>query len=397
MSIVRLEGILQHYDWGSLTEMARILNREPSGRPEAELWLGSHPKGPARISNEGAPAQDLRSLLAEQPRLLGGGRRELPFLFKVLCAASPLSLQAHPDQDQAAAGFAEEEARGIALDDPARLFKDQRHKPELIFALSDFSALCGFITPQEAADRLELYGVGQDLLPARRLLLASANQEHFPKEYLAEILALRGDELRTVLAALTRGARNRSKRTGQDGRFAELLLKLSQRFGDDPGILAAMTLRFVELRPGEALFLPARTLHSYVHGSGIEVMANSDNVIRGGLTSKHVDRTALMNSLSWETRAVTRVPVETKADQHGASVSRFLSPAEEFSLCLVSVSGGKTVPRRGPSVLLGLSGHVVVHSAGQRHRLGQGDQLFCSALIEYELAGSGQVAVCSPG
>lgn len=397
MNIVRLEGIVQHYDWGSLTELARILKREPCGRPEAELWIGSHPKGPARIVSEGAEVPDLRALLAAQPRLLGGGRRELPFLFKVLCAAFPLSLQAHPDREQASEGFAREEEKGINALDPRRIFKDSQHKPELILALSDFSALSGFTSPQEAADRLEFYGVSHELLPARRLLLASANQERFPKEYLEKVLSLRGDQLRVILAAISKGARLRSKQSGKEGRFAEVLLTLLQRFAVDPGILAAMTLRLVELRPGEALFLPARTLHSYLHGSGIEVMANSDNVIRGGLTSKHVDRAALMKVLSWDTRAADRVPVETKADRHGAAVTRFVSPAEEFSLSLVSVSGGRTVPRPGPSVLLGLSGHVVVHSAGQRHRLAQGDQLFCSALIEYELAGSGQVAVCSPG
>ncbi len=274
--LVRIANTPRPYAWGSTTAIAELLGNDPSGGPEAELWFGSHPGSPARVV-AGAEEADLAEWAAAHAP---GGR--LPFLLKLLAAAAPLSLQVHPTAAQAREGFARESAAGIALDDPARNYKDDQHKPELIVAVTDtFRALCGFRPVAESRADLATLGDAR-LAPLLERLTGD--------DALLEVLSwLLSDDARVaeVVAALTEMA---SSTTGDErGLWLGTARTLAQHCPGDPGIAISTLLNTVLLRPGEALYLPAGNIHAYVEGMGIELMAASDNVLRGGLTSKHVD------------------------------------------------------------------------------------------------------------
>ncbi len=282
---LRIDNAPRDYAWGSARAIADLLGTVPSGRPEAELWLGAHPGSPARIV-EGAPEADLAEWAAShRPE----GR--LPFLLKVLAAAAPLSLQAHPTLAQAAEGFAREQAQGIPIDAAHRNYKDPFHKPELLVAVSDpFRALAGFRPVSEA--RAELAAMDDPrLAPLVERLRSDADLG-------AAFTWLIGRErgVDGAVAAIT----ERAQRVADDPTASEGMRTaaiLARHYPGDPGIAISLLMHTVLLTPGEALYLPAGNLHAYVDGLGIELMAASDNVLRGGLTPKHVDVPELMSVL----------------------------------------------------------------------------------------------------
>jgi mannose-6-phosphate isomerase len=267
------------YAWGSSTAIAELQGRTPSGRPEAELWLGTHPGSPSRLVGREGTLSDVVG--------------ELPFLLKILAAATPLSLQAHPTTAQAQQGFARENAAGIPLDAPNRTYKDPYAKPELMYALSDeFRALCGFRPVAETRAALSAGAVGH-LLPELRsdadirrvfewLLSGDPSVSGVVAEVSAASVSAPGDSWRTV-----RG--------------------LVDHFPGDPGIVISLLLHTVVLRRGEALYLPPGNIHAYQEGLGIELMGASDNVLRGGLTPKHVDVAELLTVLDFRALPAPRI------------------------------------------------------------------------------------------
>lgn len=242
-----LVGAPQHYAWGSPTAIPAALGLDPDGRPWAELWWGTHPGGPTMVARPGADAVPLAEVAGP-----------LPYLVKLLAAAQPLSLQAHPSAAQAAAGFALEDERGVPLTAPQRNYKDPHGKPEILVAITPFEALCGFRPVDEAAHDLETHGGA----PVADRLRAEG-----PLGTLSWLLRER------PAIALTH----------------PLFRRLEAHYPGDPGAVVAVLLNRVDLEPGQALFLPAGVLHMYLFGVGLEVMGASDNVLRGGLTPKHVD------------------------------------------------------------------------------------------------------------
>jgi len=330
---VPLRATPRDYAWGSSTAIAEVLGSEPSGRPEAELWLGAHPGAPTPIADPSTVGghADLERWLAADPAALGG-RGSLPFLLKVLAAAHPLSLQAHPDLDRAAAGFAAENERGVPLDAPHRNYKDALHKPELIVALRDgFEALCGF-RELAATDALlvDLVASAPDPAAAARITML--------RGMLAAPDGLR-DTVRILLEQLPGGlldALVASAAAPGSGAFdAERALvgRLAEEYPGDPGIAVALLLNLVTLRAGEALYLPAGNIHAYLRGIGVELMAASDNVLRGGLTPKHVDVTELLEVLEFEPRPV---PWLTPTDLGGGR-SLFVPDVPDFELLRVDL------------------------------------------------------------
>lgn len=256
--LVRIENSARQYAWGSETLLADLQGREPSGQPEAEIWFGTHPVSPARVSETGEALSELIE--------------PLPFLVKFLAAAEPLSIQAHPDRARAEKRFAEENAAGIALDDPARLYRDANHKPELLVAITDFAALCGFRPIAEAVDEIESLAIAAPELEELVRALEGGG-------YKAAVeWAFAHPELTDRLDASRCLSRRR----------ARLIEELCERYPADAGVLVSLLLNLVQLAPGEAIYLPAGNPHSYLQGLGVEVMAASDNVLRGGLTKKHV-------------------------------------------------------------------------------------------------------------
>jgi mannose-6-phosphate isomerase len=284
--MIRVDNTPRDYAWGSSTAIAALRGLAPSGSPEAELWLGTHPGSPTRIvgAADGEP-QTIAELLSAR------GEQPLPYLLKILAAAHPLSIQAHPSPEQAREGFARDNAAGIPLDAPHRNYRDDAHKPELIVALSTrFDALCGFRPLEKTLKQLELVALANDATEGSSVAIRGFMTELRSKGEAAIEWALNwvlgSGETAELVAEVARGGVLLDD---------ELLTELAEDYPGDPGIVIAMLLNHVHLHRGQALYLPAGNMHAYIRGLGIELMAASDNVLRGGLTTKHVDVDELLS------------------------------------------------------------------------------------------------------
>jgi len=362
---VRIGNAPRDYAWGSRTAIAELTGREPSGGPEAELWLGTHPGSPARL-------EDGRPLLEE-------AGAPLPYLLKLLAAAEPLSLQAHPTPAQAAAGFARENAAGVPLDAPTRNYKDDRHKPELIYALSEpFRALSGFRTTAETRAVLAADPSPEVADLAARLDSDAAIRPVF------EWLITRGEGVDALIAAVSASS--------AEGLSWDTVRLLARYYPGDPGIAISLLLHTVALHPGEVLYLPAGNIHAYLEGTGIELMAASDNVLRGGLTPKHVDVPELLDVLDFRPLpAPYLAPVEL-----AGGVRVYRPDVPDFQLAIVgeaALAAGATVPLPGPAIALALHGRVELEGLGA---LEPGQAAYLADLDAISVRGSGLLAVASP-
>ena len=374
----RLEGVVKPYAWGSRTAIPELLGRAPGAEPQAELWLGAHPQGAARVLGPDGRATALDDWIRRDPEGVLGretARRfegELPFLLKVLAAEAPLSLQAHPSRDQARVGFARENEAGIPLDAPERCYRDPHPKPELICALTDFHALNRFRDPAEMAARLgELDAPA--LEPFAAALRKSGGREALMKLFAA-LWRLDADARAEVLARATGQAELR----GAGDAAWRWVGELAARHPGDIGALAPLLLNVVTLAPGQAMFLPAGELHSYLGGVGIEIMASSDNVLRGGLTPKHVDTGELLRTLSFRSGEVEVLAPRPE----GAAEAFYDTPAEEFALsCIGLDSGGRheVAARRGVEILLCTAGSGRLECGGETCALARGEALLVPA------------------
>lgn len=341
---LRISNAPRDYAWGSATAIADLLGTQPSGGPEAELWLGAHPGSPARIV-DGAPEADLAEwAAAHRPE----GR--LPFLLKVLAAATPLSLQAHPTLAQAGEGFAREEEQGIPIDAAHRNYKDPFHKPELLVAVSDpFRALAGFRSVADA--RAELAALDDPRLDP--LLDRLTGDDALGSAF--SWLIGREDGVDGAVAAISERAGRDDAASNTEGMRTAAIL--ARRYPGDPGIAISLLMHTVLLAPGEALYLPAGNLHAYVEGLGIELMAASDNVLRGGLTPKHVDVPELMRVLDARPLPVPLLPAQRPAP--GIRVYRPDVP--DFALTVLddaALAEGATVASDGDAIVLCTAGAV---------------------------------------
>jgi mannose-6-phosphate isomerase len=373
-----LDNPIRPYAWGSRTVLAELLGREsPAPHPQAEMWLGAHPGDPSRLRGGGSLLEALR---ADPDGLLGADRARkwdgtLPFLLKVLAADEPLSLQAHPSLDQARVGFAREERAGIASDAADRNYRDANHKPELICALTEFHALVGFRSPADTVELLRVLAVPELEVYAR--LLAGQPDAQGLRALFTTWITLPQSVLDTLVPALQAGC---VQVAGADGPFraeARTALELSERYPGDAGVLAALLLNRITLAPGEAVYLPAGNLHAYLEGAGIELMANSDNVLRGGLTPKHVDVPELLRVLDF---AAAPPPVLTGTPE-GAWL-RYETPFEEFLLRRLEAdpaAGPVEVPDGGPRILLCTAGSVCVRGREGRLELRRGASAWLGA------------------
>ena len=344
------------YAWGSLTEIADLLGRTPSGGPEGEYWLGTHPGSPSRILDPAKAGGD--EFLAQLTTL--------PFLLKVLAASAPLSLQAHPTPEQARDGFARENAEGIPLTDPRRNYKDDKHKPELIYALSaEYHALCGFRSV--AATRQLLAPLGQDAR-TRVLLDRLVDDASLPDVF--EWLISRGDGVEDLIAAVVELA------VGQAGlEFANVAV-LAEAYPGDPGIVIALLLNYVVLAPGEVLYLPAGNIHMYLKGLGIELMAASDNVLRGGLTPKHIDIPELLKVLDFRPLPVPYL----RPTSPSAGVEEFRPDVPDFELVVVTPQGGPaTFTLATNAIVLAVEGEAQITGQTGSMHLERGDAAYVSA------------------
>lgn len=293
-SVSRIEGTLQHYAWGGYCNIAEIERRPPSGLPEAERWYGTHPSGPAFIAGE-----ELASLVKEHPSCAFGpasSRNDLPFLIKLLDAAQPLSLQVHPNLQQAQRGF--ERENSSAIPDSSRNYQDPYPKPEVIIALSDLWAVVGFRQPSEVARLIRDLRVVE--LEEEASLFASSKEGH--KVIKSIFDSWMSGEHRSKLSALREACESYRGSSSATLKFVYVAQKISEAFPDDIGLLISLLLNCVKLSPGQALFTPANTLHAYIHGFGLEVMAPSDNVLRCAMTKKRRDLPELVQLVDFKPR-----------------------------------------------------------------------------------------------
>jgi mannose-6-phosphate isomerase len=372
----RLDNTIRPYAWGSTTAIPRLLGVEPTGEPQAEMWMGAHPGAPSR-TGRGTLAEVIE---ADPEKELGAASvarfgPRLPFLLKILAAGAPLSLQVHPNLEQARQGYEDEERRGVPVTAAHRNYKDANHKPELICALTEFDGLCGFRDPLRAADLLD--GLGVDSLKPYVDLLHAHPEDAALREVLTAILAADPEETaRTVARAATACTR-------LGGAYAPYA-DIAHHYPGDPGVLAAMLLNHVRLQPGEALFLGAGVPHAYLHGLGVEIMANSDNVLRCGLTPKHVDVPELLRVVRFEPSDPGVLRPEASPD--GEEV--YETPIDEFRLSRYVLPAGGTahdLTLATPQILLCTAGAV---RAGE-HELNPGRSVFVPAGEKAEVSGAG--------
>lgn len=376
------------YAWGSRTAIAEFTGRpSPTMHPEAELWFGAHPGDPAVLQTEAGERSLLDALLEDPEGQLGATvcarfGETLPFLVKVLAADEPLSLQAHPSAAQADEGFERESRLGIPVSAPTRNYRDRSHKPELIVALGQFEALAGFRPAGRTVELMRALEVSE-LDPFVTLLAGQSDADGLRALFTTWITAPQ-PHLDVLVPAVIDGAiqyvcSGRKEFAAE----ARTVLELGERYPGDAGVLASLLLNRITLAPGEGIYLPAGNLHTYLNGVGVEVMANSDNVLRGGLTPKHVDVPELLRVLDFT--PATDAVVRPRVVEDGIE-SVYDTPAPEFAVSVLRIEGDRIgheidAPSRhdGPQILLCTEGSTTVHAKAGTVTLARGSAAWVSA------------------
>ncbi|WP_171832087.1 mannose-6-phosphate isomerase, class I [Oceanispirochaeta sp. M1] len=367
-----MENLIQDYPWGSKSYLQNLLNIKEDG-PLAELWMGVHPRGMSKVDISGSTSLSLDEFIKEdaQDRLGKDVLRRfgnLPYLFKFLAAGEPLSIQAHPNKKQAEEGFDRENKKAVPLDAFNRNYKDDNHKPEIVCAITDYWAMKGFRRP----DEIKKYFGGfcpEDLLSV--LLPAGKGEEAALKHFFITLMNLEDSQKESLLGAALSWCGK------QDDDACRWVLKLQDKYPGDISVLAPLYLNTLCLKPGEALYLPAGELHAYLQGFGMELMANSDNVLRGGLTAKFMDLEELEKTLLFESVPVKRIVPEKQDD--GSEIYRTAS--KEFELVYIDCrSKSISIKRSYPvSILAVLEGNIRISEGEETLELKAGESCFLTA------------------
>lgn len=389
--IYRLKNKIQEYEWGSRTNIAELMGKPaPSDKPQAELWMGAHSKAPSRVNLNGQWLS-LETAIDDNPAGILGQTtaarfaNKLPYLFKVLAAAKPLSIQAHPNLVQAKKGFKRENDDGIPLDAPRRNYKDNNHKPEILCALKPFQALCGFRKIEEILLNMDHWCRLEMAAEIKNLEINSTSAGL--QEFFEVLMTMDSDRKNRVIREVLHSAHRRPK----EDPLRKAILSLYQEYPSDIGVLAPLYLNLVQLNPGEAMYLPAGQLHAYIEGLGMELMANSDNVLRGGLTPKHVDVPELLKTLTFEGQDVEKLSPEKVRTGELA----YTTPAREFVLSIISVKADLPFlsgTNRSVEILLCTDGDLVIKNSGSGETLtlARGMSVMIAAALEkYSVEGEG--------
>jgi len=395
--VFKLINNVKNYDWGSVDWIPALLGQININRvPQAELWMGVNPSAPSRVklscNSESIESEPLLSELIDREKdiLLGTETAEkfgtLPFLFKVLAAEKPLSIQAHPDIRQARDGFEKENLKGIPLDAPDRNYKDPGDKPEIICALSDFRALCGFRDAREICYLFEILSTESEGILRQgfeKLIFALKRQNGNPlKDFLSALFNMNSEWLE-LLCPFLKEKQEKLERNFQEYKNEwALCVYLAGFFPKDHGILAPLYLNIIELDSGSAMYVPAGILHSYIKGLGIELMTDSDNVLRGGLSSKYIDKAELLSILNFSKFR----PEVMKIPGPAPFCFKYPAPIEDFALSVMHGSGDMAVyAEAGPSILIVTSGCTIIN---QTITLDTGESAFIPPHKNLELSGT---------
>lgn len=364
-----LKNAVQEYAWGSHTAIPELFGmKAPSDRPQAELWMGAHPKAPS-IVKCGDRWISLLELIEKNPKDILGDEviekfgNRLPYLFKILAVAKPLSVQVHPDLTQARHGFAKENRLKIPLSAPNRNYRDDNHKPESICAITPFWALRGFRKISDILSLMEKicpHGMKKEL----------NNLQKQPDSLGLKIFfnALMTMDHKRQTEIIDDAIMNILKRLSEDDPVFKWMINLHSEYPTDIGVFSPVFLNLVCLEPNQAMFLPPGVLHAYLDGMGVELMANSDNVLRGGLTPKHVDVSELMGILNFKEERIKILLPQKKSHCEGV----YYSPAEEFALSVISVKEGMaytSAARRSVEIILCIDGEGFITDIGKNSAL----------------------------
>ncbi|MBD2786262.1 mannose-6-phosphate isomerase [Xenorhabdus sp. DI] len=389
--MLKMTNNIQHYDWGSKTALTDIYGIEnPDNQPMAELWMGAHPKCSSLVTDpQTGETTALNTLIDQEPEKYLGKKvaqqfQRLPFLFKVLCAAQPLSIQVHPDKTSAELGFAKENVQGVPLDSAKRNYKDDNHKPELVYALTPFKAMNAFRPLSEIAQLLDYVSAAH---PDIQTFLQHPTEQNLSFLF-SQLLNMQGEQKHRALAVL------KSALNSHQGEPWDTIKKMTSFYPDDNGLFTPLLLNVVELEPGQAMFLYARTPHAYLDGVALEVMANSDNVLRAGLTSKHIDIPELMANLDFMPKAADTLLTVPKQEKDALN---YPVPVNDFSFSVYAVSEQPiSLENDSASVLFCVEGQAVISTDKQQLRLRSGESIFLSAIEKaVNVYGNGKIAKVS--
>ncbi|UPR58454.1 mannose-6-phosphate isomerase, class I [Vibrio sp. ED004] len=391
MSLFKLDNVIQNYAWGSkdsINQLFGIVN--PNQEPQAEIWMGAHPNGCSKVGDTG---ESLSYMIDENKiDVLGGYTAarfgELPFLFKVLAAETPLSIQVHPNKRKSELGFERENALGIPLNASNRNYKDPNHKPELVYALTFYKAMNGFRPIDDIIALFEEADI-PSLAIELNVLKANADSDSL-KSFFSAIMSLEGDRKASALNELY-AAHARPAKTVMGREALQYSIEFKQHYPGDIGLFAPLMLNTVELAPGEAMFLFAETPHAYVQGTGLEIMANSDNVLRAGLTPKYIDVPELIDNTIFE--PIKPEDIRLKPVLKEGKMS-YPIPVDDFGFDILSATDeSKSQYLRSAEILFCVEGEATVTSEGRTVSLKPGESVFVSSNSSvYQYQGNGILA-----
>lgn len=385
MSLFKLDNVIQHYPWGSKQSISELFDiQNPNSEPQAEIWMGAHPRGCSRVADTGqllseVLSQDSKGMFGEYTEARFG---ELPYLFKVLAAETPLSIQVHPSKKKAQLGFERENKLGISLDASNRNYKDPNHKPELVYALTFYKAMNGF---RPIPQIIELFKEAEiSALDIEISALAISPNSEGLKVFFTSVMTLEGERKKLALEQLY-SAYDRRPKTAMGREALQYSKGFEQHYVDDIGLFSPLMLNTIELAPGEAMFLHAETPHAYIEGTGLEIMANSDNVLRAGLTPKFIDVPELIDNTCFETTDIEGIKLKPIEKEDKLS---FPIPVDDFGFDILSVNEEVSQQYlRSAEILFCIGGEVTVSTKEHKLMLSSGESVFISndaGMYEYQ-------------
>ena len=390
--IFPLVNIIKNFDWGCLESLNVLFDiPNPKNQPQAELWMGDHPLGCSKVKLSRGNEILLSELIANNPDELLGSRSNgvgLPFLMKILAADKPLSLQVHPSKVSAREGFEKENIAGIPVDSPIRNYKDPNHKPELVFAITNYLAMNGFREINKICElftALNIHSLSKAISKLKR-----GDDEAALRGFFSHLMRMSKEEKSIAIQELKDGISHYARNNGSD-EIILLVQEMAHLYAGDVGVFSPLLFNIIELQPGEAMFLHAETPHAYIRGTAIEVMACSDNVLRAGLTPKHIDVEELLKNTNFTSTKYTDLKLEAKQE---GSRTQFPVPIDDFKFEIINIHESSEITQPvGPEILLCLEGDVLIEELCGAMKLSRGQSVFIAADTDnYALSGIGKVA-----
>ncbi len=389
ISFFIMDNKVQNYNWGSIDSLNKLFGiKNPNSGPQAEMWMGSHYNGCSKIKHNGNKillsefiTENKNSVLSTETAKKFG---DLPYLFKVLAARQALSIQVHPNKYEAELGFEKENLAGIAHHAPERNYKDPNHKPELVYALTPYQAMNGFRSVSDIIRNFSTLNIEQ-LRPITKLLLDEPNELGL-RSFFCQLLSMEGEEKYKAITTLLEHAQEHC-----DNKIYALILELNKQYPKDIGLFSPLILNVLTLQPGEAMFLEARTPHAYLQGTALEIMANSDNVLRAGLTSKHIDVIELAKCTSFVEKTKSSLLLEPIKKE---DTLLFPVPVTDFKFAIFIKPNNTHVSVNSAEILMALdSKTTLTNNTGEAVTIGKGQSVFIPAYAKnYQVCSLGRVA-----